>query len=210
MTERLFEFDKELAGGAALAGVDEVGRGPWAGPVVACAVILRPAARFRTADSKALTPEVREAIVGGLLTSVLTFGISAVGEDYIDAHGILKATKRAMETALRMLTPQPEKVLVDGRVPVRFPGARVIQMDKADAQSAAVATSSVLAKVARDRLMADYEGLYPEFGFGEHYGYGTPEHRVRLRAQGPCPIHRTGFRPVSEVRLFHGGIRKDA
>lgn len=210
MSERLFEFDRELAGDLVLAGVDEVGRGPWAGPVVAGAVILRPGARFRTADSKSLTREAREAIAAGVWPCVASFGIGFVGEDYIDAHGILNATKRAMEAAIGMLTIHPDKILVDGRVPVKCRGAQTLQMDKADSRSAAVATASILAKVARDRLMADYAGLYPEFGFGEHYGYGTASHQAQLSRQGACPIHRTGYRPVSEVRLFHGGIRKDS
>jgi ribonuclease HII len=201
-------FAHELAliasGCQAVAGVDEVGRGPLAGPVVAAAVIL-PAPWIRTGlpgelrglnDSKQLTEARREGFAAYLRgCREVRFAVVEVSVEEIDRLNILRATHRAMAEALARLTPPPEHVLVDG-LPVAslpFPQTALI---KGDARSYSIAAASVLAKVHRDRLMRDLDARFPHYGFGEHKGYGTPAHLARLAQHGPCPAHRRSFAPV--------------
>ena len=195
-----------------VAGVDEAGRGPLAGPVVAAAVIL-PAAWAAGGlprdleglnDSKQLTPAQRERYFAVLTaTAEIRLAVARVESMQIDATNILRATHRAMNDALAQLNPAPEHVLVDGRfVPsLRFPQTPLV---KGDARSYSIAAASVLAKVTRDRLMLDYDRQWPRYGFAEHKGYGTSEHLAAIAAHGPCPIHRRTFSPLKprERELF--------
>jgi ribonuclease HII len=196
-----------------IAGVDEAGRGPLAGPVVAAAVMLPerwfwegvPADLSGLNDSKQLTAS-RRAEFFALLTrtageEAVCFHVAQVDAAGVDEWNILRATHRAMSEALSRLTPAPEHVLVDGHpVPtLRLPQTPLI---KGDARSYSIAAASVLAKVTRDQLMTEYDRRWPAYGFAEHKGYATPQHLAALAAHGPCPIHRRSFSPVQQPELF--------
>jgi ribonuclease HII len=203
-------FERELwqRGLTSVAGVDEAGRGPLAGPVVAAAVILPRSwhaggfdERLRDLnDSKQLTESQREVFFAILTAHPdIRFGIAMVDAVVIDRLNILQATHRAMNEALAQFQPPPEHVLVDGR-PVkslRFPQTALV---KGDARSYSIAAASVIAKVTRDRLMRDFDAQFPAYGFATHKGYGTPQHLAALAAHGPCPIHRRSFAPLKPVQ----------
>lgn len=201
-----FEFERELwsRGLTRVAGVDEAGRGPIAGPVVAAAVIF-PRSRVEFSfdqrlrdlnDSKQLTERQREAFYSILtLNSEIHYAIAVVDAGTIDRINILQATHRAMNAALAQLRPQPEHVLVDGR-PVKSMSLPNTALVKGDARSYSIAAASVLAKVSRDRMMLEYDERFPGYGFAEHKGYGTPQHLAVLAERGPCPIHRRSFAPL--------------
>ena len=176
-----------------VAGVDEAGRGPLAGPVVAAAVIL-PEGCFIPGvdDSKKLTAAKREALYDVILASALAAGTGVIGHEEIDRINILQATYRAMHQALAALSITPGHVLVDGN---RFAGTGIpfTTIVDGDALSHSIAAASIIAKVTRDRLLCDYDRLYPAYGFARHKGYGTAQHRAAIVAHGPCPIHRRTF-----------------
>ena len=201
-----FAFEREIAssGVRSIAGVDEAGRGPLAGPVVAAAVVL-PEEWLREGlpdeleglnDSKQLTPAQREKFFEVIIRRKdVRFGIASIESALVDALNILRATHRAMAEALEKLQPPPAHVLVDGlRVKsLLFPQTPIV---KGDAKSYSIAAASVLAKVTRDRMMMEYHQQWPAYGFAEHKGYGTPQHLSALAAHGPCPIHRRSFAPL--------------
>ncbi len=182
-----------------LAGVDEAGRGPLAGPVVAAAVILdelNPIAGL--ADSKKLTALRREKLYDEIRAKALCCSIAQASVEEIDRLNILQATLLAMRRAVEGLRLKPAKVLVDGnRLPVLDVLAEAIV--KGDATVPAISAASILAKVHRDRWCADYDREFPQYGFAGHKGYGTAEHMAALRAHGACPQHRKSFTPVAEV-----------
>lgn len=187
-----------------VAGVDEAGRGPLAGPVVAAAVIL-PATwangEFdeRLADlndSKQLTETQRENFFQIITTHPdIRHAIASVDAATIDRINILQATHRAMNDALAQLQPQPQHVLVDGR-PVKTMTPPQTALVKGDSRSYSIAAASVLAKVTRDRLMREFDAQFPGYGFAVHKGYGTPQHLAAIEKLGPCPIHRMTFAPL--------------
>ncbi|MEF2070499.1 ribonuclease HII [Consotaella aegiceratis] len=189
--------EERLAKGARLvAGVDEVGRGPLAGPVVAAAVILDPK-RIPAGlnDSKKLTAEVREALFAELL-SVARVSFASANALEIDRYNIRGATLIAMTRALAALDEQPCHVLIDGRdVPPRV-GSRGTAVIGGDARSVSIAAASIVAKVVRDAMMRRACDVFPGYGFRRHVGYGTAEHLDALRRLGPCSIHRMSFRPL--------------
>jgi ribonuclease HII len=205
-----FEFERTLwkQGLTRIAGVDEAGRGPLAGPVVAAAAILPP--KWAESglprelqglnDSKQLTAAQREQFSAYLIAcGEVQFAIGQVGAGQIDAINILRATHRAMNDALAQLRPAPEHALVDGR-PVKtmiVPQTAIVQ---GDARSYSIAAASVLAKVARDHLMVEFDRQWPKYGFAEHKGYGTEQHLAAIAAHGPCPIHRRSFAPLRPVQ----------
>ena len=209
-----FEFERAIwqKGITRVAGVDEAGRGPLAGPVVAAAVILPPGWADRGLpaelaglnDSKQLTEARREYFFTFLTTCPeIEFGIGEVSADVIDQINILQATHRAMNEALAKLLPLPPHALVDGR-PVktlRVPQTAII---KGDARSYSIAAASVLAKVTRDRQMYAYDRQFPVYGFAEHKGYGTAKHLAAIASHGACAIHRKTFAPLKlpEPKLF--------
>jgi ribonuclease HII len=202
------EFERALwsRGTYCLAGVDEAGRGPLAGPVVAAAVIL-PAAWANGGfderladlnDSKQLTEAQRESFFQILTTHPdIRSAVAIVDAATIDRINILQATHRAMNLALAKMRPQPQHVLVDGR-PVKSMTSPQTALVKGDARSYSIAAASVLAKVTRDRLMHDYHRQFPDYGFAEHKGYGTPQHLAAITAHGPCAIHRRSFAPLKQ------------
>ncbi len=199
-------FERQLwqQGLRVVAGVDEAGRGPLAGPVVAAAVILPaawadggfPADLRDLNDSKQLTATQRETFFARLTACPeIQHGIASVEPAEIDRVNILRATHQAMAAALAGLASSPEHVLVDG-LPVaglRWPQTALV---KGDSRSYSIAAASVLAKVTRDRQMLEYDRVYPAYGFARHKGYPTPEHLAALRRHGPSPIHRHSFAPV--------------
>ncbi|MCZ6625229.1 MAG: ribonuclease HII [Deltaproteobacteria bacterium] len=225
------------AGFKCIAGLDEVGRGPLAGPVVAAAVILpreflvsssglRVDSRVKTPDpeleikdSKLLTFKEREALAPWIKEKALAWGLGMVASKEIDRMNILKASLLAMAHAFRQLQPAPDYLLIDGpyEIPLTFfkagggrkipstpclaahifPHQRAIK--KGDRLCLSIAAASIVAKVARDQMMIEYDKLYPKYGFAQHKGYGSPLHLAALRRYGPSPIHRRSFRPVREL-----------
>ena len=183
-----------------IAGVDEAGRGPLAGPVVAAAVVLSPARIIHgLADSKRLSARRRESLYAEILTDAASYGIGVASVEEIDALNILQATLLAMQRAVWALSPAPLEVLVDGlHTPVLACRARAIV--RGDSSEPAIMAASIVAKVTRDALMDELDARYPVFGFCRHRGYGTVAHLAALRAHGPCPAHRHSFRPVREWR----------
>ncbi len=182
-----------------MAGVDEAGRGPLAGPVVAAAVILddqQPIAGL--ADSKALTAARRERLFDEIRAKALCCSIAEASVDEIDRLNILQATLLAMRRAVQGLRLKPVRVLVDGnRLPqLDMPAEAIV---KGDAKVAAISAASILAKVTRDRWCAELHAQYPMYGFAGHKGYGTAEHLAALQAHGACPQHRRSFAPVARV-----------
>jgi len=182
-----------------IAGIDEAGRGPLAGPVVACALFLKHT-RFncRIDDSKKLTPAMRSLAYGEILEKAL-FGVGIISEKVIDRINIYNATKKAMRRALQNLSVKPDIVLVDGNIDLKAP-CKKKHIIGGDSKSLSIACASIIAKVTRDRIMRKYHEKYPHYGFARHKGYGTREHMRLLLKHGPSPIHRRSFNPVK--RLF--------
>lgn len=185
---------------AYIAGVDEAGRGPLAGPVVAAAVILNPHdLPAGIADSKVLKTAQRERLDQQLRASALGFAIAMVSAAEIDRDNILQASLNAMRTALNALRPVPSHALIDGnRCPHDLP-CPATAVVRGDASEPAIGAASILAKVARDRLMLDLDARYPGYGFAQHKGYPTRGHLQALQRLGPCAEHRRSFRPVRAV-----------
>jgi ribonuclease HII len=206
-----FEFERALwrKNITRVAGVDEAGRGPLAGPVVAAAAILPsrwaesglPHELDGLNDSKQLTEAQREKFFA-FLTSCgeIPFAIAHIDAAQIDEINILQATHRAMNEALAKLNPQPQHALVDGRpvTTMRVPQTAIV---KGDARSYSIAAASVLAKVTRDRLMLEFDRQFPNYGFAGHKGYGTAKHLAAIAAHGACPIHRKSFAPLKAKEL---------
>ncbi|HET9888761.1 MAG TPA: ribonuclease HII [bacterium] len=196
----LYRQERKLrdAIGGHVAGVDEVGRGPLAGPVVAAAVILPEKPRLRGInDSKQLTPEERERLFGRILESALAIGVGWCSTGRVDRLNILRASHRAMARASKRLRTAPAHLLVDGLfVPgLPYPQTAVVG---GDGRCACIAAASIVAKVLRDRLMVRLGARYPVYGFEHNMGYPTPEHFEALAKSGPCIHHRKSFAPVRE------------
>ncbi|MGI6118827.1 MAG: ribonuclease HII [Bilifractor sp.] len=191
--EALCEFEKKYAFCTNICGVDEVGRGPLAGPVMAGAVILPKDARILYInDSKKLTAKRREELYDVILREAVATGIGSVSPERIDEINILQAAYEAMREAVSKLSVVPDLLLVDA---VHIPDISIRQVSivKGDAKSQSIAAASIIAKVTRDRLMVEYDRLMPEYHFASNKGYGTREHIEALKKYGPCPIHRRTF-----------------
>ncbi len=186
-----------------LAGLDEAGRGAWAGPVVAAAVILPPGrddlpqALAGLRDSKKMTARQRERLFDVIHNVALALGVGTSNERWIDSHGILAATKTAMRDAVLMMNPQPEALLIDAVDLTQMLDHSQQSLYYGDSISLSIAAASVIAKVCRDLLMVKYDGQYPGYNFAQHKGYGTPGHRQALDTLGVCTIHRRSFKPVA-------------
>lgn len=185
-----------------VAGVDEVGRGPLAGPVCAAAAILPPDFRHSVLhDSKKLSETQRESLFSELTSDArIIWSCAFVEPDEIDRINILQATWVAMRRAVLGLKKKADAALIDGR-PVRDFPIPSLALVKGDSLSFSIAAASVIAKVTRDRLMHEMAIKHPEYGFEQHKGYGTPQHLAALRLHGPCPIHRRSFEPVAQQTL---------
>ena len=182
--------------GGLIAGVDEAGRGPLAGPVVAAAVILDPTVAIAgLGDSKRLSAQRRAELDLRIRERAVSCAVARVDVDVIDTINILQATMQAMREAVGQLDPAPEEVLVDGNRCPALP-CPVRAVVRGDSSIAAISAASILAKVARDREMIEMDRRYPEYGFARHKGYGTRAHLDALLRFGPSPIHRLGFAPV--------------
>jgi len=190
-----FGFERALwrQGYRRVAGIDEAGRGPLAGPVVAAAVVVPEGFVLDGVDdSKKLPPEKREEIFALLCSGAADVGVGIIGHEVIDEINILNATFRAMHAAVRNLSLPADYLLVDGN---RFTGGPLpyAAIVKGDARCFSIAAASIVAKVSRDRLMIEYDCQFPGYGFAQHKGYGTPEHRDAIARLGRCPIHRRSF-----------------
>ena len=191
--EGMREFENKYSDLAYVAGIDEAGRGPLAGPVVAAAVIL-PKYIFLPFlnDSKKVTEKRRDVLFDEIKQNAIAYGIGIASNTLIDEINILQATYEAMREAINELEKTPDVLLVDA---VHIPDINIKQVGiiKGDAKSVNIAASSILAKVTRDRLMAEYDKIYPEYGFASNKGYGTATHIAALKEIGPCAIHRKSF-----------------
>ncbi len=193
--ELLFE-----KGYSAVCGVDEVGRGPLAGPVVAAAVIVPIGVQIAgVADSKKLTPLRRDQVFDEIVDLGLPCAVGIIDNEDIDRINIHKASLMAMRKAVMELKPSPDFVLVDGNHPVPHIGCPQLPVVGGDALCQSIAAASVIAKVTRDRIMDRMEGLYSSFSFSKHKGYPTPAHLEELRIYGPCDIHRKSYKPVADL-----------
>ena len=191
-----FEAQAWRTGLTRIAGIDEAGRGPLAGPVVAAAVVIAPDRRVRgVADSKLLPPERREELFALIQERAVAVGVGIVDHLTIDRINILEATRLAMHQALAVLAVAPELVITDF-VALRTCPCPQRNLVDGDARCASVAAASIIAKVTRDRLMIEADRDFPEYGFARHKGYGTPEHLAALDRWGPCPLHRRSFSGV--------------
>ena len=198
----LYEFDSAVSEESlSLVGVDEVGRGPLAGPVVAAAVALKKrTGLFGLNDSKKLSPKKRKALLDEIaLSAHIAIGFASVDE--IDEINIYQASRLAMKRAVDYLPVLPKMMLIDGnaKIDIDIPQKTII---KGDAKSACIAAASIVAKVYRDAWMEAYDYFYPGYGFSGHKGYGTKQHLTALEKQGPCPIHRKSFSPIT--KYFRG------
>ena len=198
--ETMLRYEKEAyeQGFQLIAGIDEVGRGPLAGPVVAAAVILPKSCKIRYLnDSKKIPKSKHEAIYQEVMEQAVAVGIGIKDAQIIDQVNIYEATKLAMLEALSKLYPQPQHLLVDAmKLDTPITQQSII---KGDANSLSIAAASIVAKVTRDRLMADYDQTYPGYGFAKNAGYGTAEHLEGLEKQGITPIHRKTFEPIKSM-----------
>lgn len=199
----IFLYDESLRqkGFCRIAGIDEAGRGPLAGPVVASAVVMPVGKKIKgLRDSKKVPEAERESLFDDILGCCLDVGVGIVDAGEIDKINILRATKHAMEKAIKALSAEPDLLLIDA---VKLPHMHIKQISpiKGESVSASIAAASIVAKVTRDRLMQQYHEIYPEYGFEKHKGYCTKEHMEKLLSYGPCPIHRKSFDKVMDLAL---------
>lgn len=192
-------------GNCIVAGIDEAGRGPLAGPVAVAAVILpQEYLLLRLNDSKKLSEKVREELYETIVSDAVSYHVELIDAETIDRMNILEATRRGMYDAVAALLPTPQEVLIDA---VALPRLRMASQSivKGDAKSASIAAASILAKVTRDRLMLTYDKEYPVYGFAQHKGYGTREHIEAIRKYGICPLHRKTFEPIRSMIINRKG-----
>jgi ribonuclease HII len=185
-----------------IAGIDEAGRGPLAGPVFAAAVILEPGKRIRgLKDSKLVPPDERERLADIIRRKAVAWAVASCDVAVIDSLNILQATMLAMRRAFDALGVVPVEALVDGDRTPPITGCPVHPIIKGDRYVPAISAASILAKTSRDALLVELDREYPAYGFAQHKGYATPEHLAALNRHGPCPIHRRSFAPVAQGAL---------
>ncbi|MFW6334118.1 MAG: ribonuclease HII [Desulfosalsimonas sp.] len=205
--QRHFEREARNSGYRKIAGVDEVGRGPLAGPVVSAAVILPEEFSVNgVADSKRLSPGFRRRLYEEIYCHALTVGIGIVDPVEIDRINILQASLKAMAMAVKNLAPRPDCLLIDGRHCIELDMSQKTIV-KGDSRSVSIGAASIVAKVTRDRMMDEYCAEYPEYGFSRHKGYPTKAHVCAIRNYGWCPIHRRTFKGVCGQRRRYYSIK---
>lgn len=193
-----FEQQALKQGHGVIAGIDEAGRGALCGPVVAAAVILPPDSVIPGVDdSKKLTPRTRERLFDEIVSRAVAVGIGIGTPKLIDRINILQATRHAMKEAVSLLSPQPDMLLIDGISTIDVPIPQKT-ITRGDSRSLSIAAASIIAKVSRDRMMAELDLLHPGYGFASHKGYGCASHMEAIRRLGPSPVHRLTFRGVRE------------
>ena len=192
----LKEQEKQLRekGFKAICGIDEAGRGPLAGPVVVASVIMPENSMIEGVnDSKKISEKKREKLYDQILEEAISYGVGIIGQDEIDEINILNATKKGLTNSLKELEIKPDLILVDALTNIDTLGIPYRSIIKGDAKSYSIAAASIIAKVTRDRIMRQWDELYPEYGFEKHKGYGTKMHIDAIKEYGPCPIHRKSF-----------------
>jgi len=199
----LYQHDKSLRekGFQRIAGIDEAGRGPLAGPVVAAAVVLQKNVRIdRLRDSKKVPAKERESLFSEISHYSEDIGVGIVSPEEIDRVNILRATRQAMQLAVENLSQPPDILVIDALFLSSVP-IQQIAITKGESISASVAAASIVAKCIRDKIMVEYHGQYPDYNFKRHKGYSTREHLEMLKLHGPCPIHRKSFHRVMSLEL---------
>lgn len=197
--ERLKELKKDeeklhLDGVELIAGIDEAGRGPLAGPVVVASVIMPENSMIEGVnDSKKISEKKREKLYDQILEEAISYGVGIIGQDEIDEINILNATKKALTLSLKELTTKPDLIIVDALTHIDTMGIPYESIIKGDAKCYSIASASIIAKVTRDRIMREWDSVYPEYGFIQHKGYGTAKHISAIKEYGLCPIHRKSF-----------------
>lgn len=193
---KLKEIEKEFfdKGIKYIAGIDEAGRGPLAGPVVVGAVILKPDSMIEGVnDSKKISENKREKIYETIINEAISYGVGIVYPEEIDEINILQATKKGLTMAIKQMEQKPNIIMVDALTGIDTLGIPYKSIIKGDAKCYSISAASIIAKVTRDRIMREWDKVYPEYGFAAHKGYGTAKHIAALKEYGPCPIHRRSF-----------------
>ncbi|MGA8145702.1 MAG: ribonuclease HII [Candidatus Acidiferrales bacterium] len=209
LCSRRYEREARQHGWLRIAGLDEAGRGSLFGPVVAAAVILSPTRRIvGLDDSKKINPERRFILAERIRRHALAWAVAEIDSSRIDAWNIYQASRQAMVAAISQLNPLPDYLLLDA-IELDLPIEQKALIH-GDLRSASIAAASILAKVERDHRMEEYDRLYPQYGFAQHKGYGTPEHLAALRRHGPTPLHRFSYAPVREARCWATGATQNA
>ncbi len=177
-----------------ICGIDEAGRGPLAGPVVVASVIMPEDSMIEGVnDSKKISEKKREKLYDQILEEAISYGVGIIGQDEIDEINILNATKKGLTLSLKELTVRPDLIMVDALTHIDTMGIPYESIIKGDAKCYSIAAASIIAKVTRDRIMREWDKVYPEYGFEQHKGYGTAKHIAAIKAYGLCPIHRRSF-----------------
>lgn len=192
----LKEEEKELRkkGFSTICGIDEAGRGPLAGPVVVASVIMPADSMIEGVnDSKKVSEKKREKLYDQILEEAISYGVGIIGQDEIDEINILNATKKGLTMSLQELTVKPDLIIVDALTHIDTMGIPYESIIKGDAKCYSISAASIIAKVTRDRIMREWDEVYPQYGFKQHKGYGTAKHIAAIKEYGLCPIHRKSF-----------------
>lgn len=189
-----YENDLRNKGYKYICGIDEAGRGPLAGPVVVASVIMSENSMIEGVnDSKKVSEKKREKLYDLILEEAISYGVGIIGQDEIDEINILNATKKGLTTSLKELTAKPDLIIVDALTHIDTLGIPYESIIKGDAKCYSISAASIIAKVTRDRIMREWDKIYPQYGFAQHKGYGTSAHINALKEYGPCPLHRRSF-----------------
>ncbi len=189
-----YENDLRNKGYKYICGIDEAGRGPLAGPVVVASVIMPENSMIEGVnDSKKVSEKKREKLYDLILEEAISYGVGIIGQDEIDEINILNATKKGLTTSLKELIQKPDLIIVDALTHIDTLGTPYESIIKGDAKCYSISAASIIAKVTRDRIMREWDKIYPQYGFAQHKGYGTSAHINALKEYGPCPLHRKTF-----------------
>ena len=189
-----YECELRKKGVKSICGIDEAGRGPLAGPVVVASVIMPEGSMIEGVnDSKKVSEKKREKLYDLILSEAISYGVGIIGQDEIDEINILNATKKGLTISLQELTQKPDLIIVDALTKIDTDGIKYESIIKGDAKCYSIAAASIIAKVTRDRIMREWDKVYPQYGFVAHKGYGTVAHIKALKEYGACPLHRKTF-----------------